>query len=165
VGAGRRGDGHAVIEALGFDTGFSHMEWYRKSDGEVVFGEIGARPPGARTVDLMNYNADIDLFAGYGEAEVLGTFSQTVERKYYVANIFKRAQGQGRIRAIAGLDSLRQRFGDAIVNVDLLPVGAPRRDWILTLISDGYVTVRHPDKDTLFGIADAVGTDLNLYAG
>jgi hypothetical protein len=157
--------GHDVIRALGFDTGFSHMEWYRKSDGEVVFGEIGARPPGARTVDLMNYNADIDLFAGYGEAEVLGTFSQPIERKYYVANIFKRAQGQGRIHAIVGLDSLRQRFGDAIVNVDLLPVGAPRRDWILTLISDGYVTVRHPDKDTLFAIADAVGTDLNLYAG
>jgi carbamoylphosphate synthase large subunit len=157
--------GHDVIRALGFDTGFSHMEWYRKSDGEVVFGEIGARPPGARTVDLMNYNADIDLFAGYGEAEVSGTLSQPIERKYYVANIFKRAQGQGRIRAIAGLDSLRQRFGDAIVNVDLLPVGAPRRDWVLTLISDGYVTVRHPDKDTLFGIADAVGTDLNLYAG
>ena len=50
-----------------------------------------------------------------------------------------------------------QRFGDAIVNVDLLPVGAPRRDWILTLISDGYVTVRHPDKDTLSAMADAVG--------
>ena len=29
--------GEAVIEALGFDTGFTHMEWYRKADGEVVF--------------------------------------------------------------------------------------------------------------------------------
>jgi hypothetical protein len=157
--------GHDVLKALDFGTGFTHMEWYRKSDGEVVFGEIGARPPGARTVDLMNYNADIDLFAGYAEAELNGTFSQPVERKYYVANIFKRAQGQGRIREIAGLDSLFRRFGDAIINVNLLPVGAPRRDWVLTLISDGYVTVRHPDKETLFAIADAVGTDLQLYAG
>jgi biotin carboxylase len=41
--------GHRVLEALEFGTGFSHMEWYRKADGEVVFGEIGARPPGART--------------------------------------------------------------------------------------------------------------------
>jgi hypothetical protein len=157
--------GHDVLQALGFDTGFTHMEWYRKSDGEVVFGEIGARPPGARTVDLMNFNADIDLFAGYAEAELQGTFSQPVERKYYVANVFKRAQGQGRIHHIAGLDELRRRFGPAIVNVDLLPVGAMRRDWVLTLISDGYVTVRHPDKDTLFAMADAVGTDLQLYAG
>ena len=39
--------GFEVIRALEFDTGFTHMEWYRKVDGEVVFGEIGARPPGA----------------------------------------------------------------------------------------------------------------------
>lgn len=156
--------GHDVLRALAFPTGFTHMEWYRKSNGEVVFGEIGARPPGARTVDLMNFNGDIDLFAGYGEAEVHGTFSQPVQRKYFVANVFKRAQGQGRIRHIAGLDELRRRFGSSIVNVDLLPVGAMRRNWLLTLISDGYVTVRHPDKETLFAMADAVGTDLQLYA-
>ena len=48
----------AVIAALGFSSGFTHMEWYRKYDGEVVFGEIGARPPGARVVDLMNFATD-----------------------------------------------------------------------------------------------------------
>ena len=156
--------GHAVSEALRFDTGFSHMEWYRKSDGEVVFGEIAARPAGARTVDLMNYNSDIDLFAGYAEAELSGTFSQAATRDYYVANVFKRAQGQGRIVRVEGVEELRRRFGDAVVNVALLPVGAPRRDWVLTLISDGYVTVRHPDKEQLFEIADLVGTDVRLYA-
>ena len=156
--------GHDVLRALKFDTGFTHMEWYRKADGEVVFGEIAARPAGARTVDLMNFNSDIDLFAGYAEAELHGTFSQTPSRAYYVANVFKRAEGQGRIVAIEGLDELRRRFGPAIVNVDLLPVGASRRDWVLTLISDGYVTVRHPDKQTLWDMADAVGTDLRLYA-
>jgi hypothetical protein len=50
------------------------------------------------------------------------------------------------------------------VNVDLLPVGAMRRDWILTLISDGFVTVRHPDFQACMEIADAVGTDLQMYA-
>ena len=43
--------GFDVIRALGFESGFTHMEWYRKADGEVVFGEIGARPPGAHQVD------------------------------------------------------------------------------------------------------------------
>ena len=37
--------GAAAAKALGFRDGFSHMEWYRKADGEVVFGEIAARPP------------------------------------------------------------------------------------------------------------------------
>jgi hypothetical protein len=149
---------------LGFDTGFTHMEWYRKADGEVVFGEIAARPPGARTVDLMNYASDIDLFRGWAEAELFGTFSLAVERKYNVACITKRAIGQGRIRRIEGLDRVRDRCGDALCVVDLLPVGAPRRDWKSTLLSDGYVTLRHPDWETTKALADLVGTDLTLYA-
>jgi hypothetical protein len=156
--------GRAVLKALGLKTGFTHMEWYLKPDGEAVFGEIAARPPGAHTVDLMNFGCDIDCFDGYGEAEVKGTFSQNVERKYNSVNIFKRAQGQGRITRIEGLDRVRQLFGEWIVHVDLLPVGAPRRDWILTLVSDGYVTLRHPDLRRAMEMADFVGTELNLYA-
>ncbi|MCU0625388.1 MAG: ATP-grasp domain-containing protein [Gemmatimonadaceae bacterium] len=162
---GGRAMGEAVIPVMKPGTAFTHMEWYRKSDGEVVFGEIAARPPGARTVDLMNYVSDIDLFMGYAEAELTGRFTTPVERKYTAINIFKRAQGQGRIHSIRGLDHLGERYGEHIVHVDLLPVGATRRDWILTLISDGYVTVRHPDFDEACRIADAVGTDLQLYAG
>ncbi len=163
--AGGHEMGHAVLDALKFKTGFTHMEWYRKPDGEVVFGEIAARPAGARTVDLMNFVSDIDLFRGYAEAEAHGRFSQTRERKYNTVNVFKRAQGTGRIQHIEGLESLRARFGKHIVHVDLLPIGAPRRNWIQTLISDGYVCVRHPDLQAAMDIADAVGTDLNLYAG
>lgn len=157
--------GHAVLEALNMKTGFTHMEWYRKEDGEVVFGEIAVRPAGARTVDLMNFVSDIDLFRGYAEAEVHGRFSQNGERKYNTVNIFKRAQGSGRIQHIEGLESLRARFGKHIVHVDLLPIGAPRRNWIQTLISDGYVCIRHPDLQAAMDIADAVGTDLTMYAG
>ena len=157
--------GHAVLEALKFKTGFTHMEWYRKADGEVVFGEIAARPAGARTVDLMNFVSDIDLFRGYAEAEVNGRFSQIGPRKYNTVNIFKRAQGKGRIQRIEGLDSILHRFRPHIVNIDLLPIGAPRRNWVQTLVSDGYVTIRHPDLQAAMDIADAVGTDLNMYAG
>lgn len=163
LAAGRK-LGRAVLKALDFQTGFTHMEWYMKPDGEVVFGEIAARPPGARSVDAMNYACDIDLFFGWAEAVVKGTFSQKVERKYNSAIVFKRAQGQGRIRKIEGLDQLRRRFGDYIACVDLLPLGAERRNWVQTLTSDGYVVVRHPDLQTCLDMADAVGTDLQMYA-
>jgi hypothetical protein len=162
---GGRALGEQVIKVLGYDTGFTHMEWYRKSDGEVVFGEIGARPPGARTVDLMNYASDVDLFLGWAEAELKGTFSTVIERKYNAACITKRAHGQGRIRRIEGLERLKQICGDAICTVDLLAIGTPRRDWKSTLLSDGYVTLRHPDWQTTKDLADLVGTDLHLYAG
>jgi hypothetical protein len=157
--------GRAVLQALDFKDGFTHMEWYRKADGETVFGEIAARPPGAHTVDLMNYGSDIDLYAGFGEATVKGTFTQKVERKYNSVNIFKRAQGEGRIRRIEGLDRIREQLGEHLVHVDLLPVGAQRRDWIQTLVSDGYVVLRHPDFGQAQRLADTVGRDLQLYAG
>ena len=156
--------GHEVLEALEFGTGFTHMEWFFTARKEVVFGEIAARPPGAHTVDLMNFVGDVDLFDGYAEADLKGTFSVSTERKYNASNIFKRAQGHGRIRRIEGLESIMARFGEHIVHVDLLPVGAARRNWIQTLVSDGYVVVRHPDLQACFDISDAVGTDLQLYA-
>jgi len=157
--------GRAVLEALGFRNGFTHMEWYLKENGEAVFGEIAARPPGANTVDLMNYASDIDLFVGYAEAEVHKRFTQPLLRKYNAVNVFKRAQGKGRIQRIEGLERIKREFGPYIAHIDLLPVGAPRRDWVQTLVSDGYVVLRHPDLSTLMRMADVVATDLRLYAG
>jgi len=163
--AGGRDMGRAVLKALGFKTGFTHMEWYRTAKGETIFGEIAARPPGARTVDAMNYASDIDLFSSWAEAVLHGRFSHTLDRKYNSAIIFKRAQGTGNIRHIEGLERLQARFGPHIAAVELLPVGAPRRNWILTLVSDGFLVVRHPDLQATLDMADAVGTDLHLYAG
>jgi len=156
--------GWAVLRAMNFRTGFTHMEWYRKADGEAVFGEIAARPPGAYTVDLMNFACDIDLFRGWAMATLHGHLGQPVNRIYNSASIFKRAHGQGRIRRIEGLGPLLAEFGPHIVNIDLLPVGAQRRDWLATLISDGMVVVRHTDLDMTFRMADRVGTDLRLIA-
>ena len=157
--------GRAVLRALNFQTGFTHMEWFRKPDGEAVFGEIACRPPGARSVDVMNYASDTDLFAGWAEAVVRGEFTQKVERRYNAVIIYKRAQGEGHIRRVEGLERLLSKYGEHIVLIDLVPVGAHRRDWRQTLLSDGYLIIRHPDLRRALEIADAVGTDLQLYAG
>ena len=161
---GGRDLGFAVLKVLKFQTGFTHMEWYLKSNGETVFGEIAARPPGAHTVDLMNWASDIDLYMGFAEAELKGTFSIDLVRRYNSAIIFKRARGSGIIRHIAGIDHLRERLGNRLVTMDLLPVGAHRRDWVQTLVSDGWVAVRDPDLQGVMDAADLVGTDLQLYA-
>ena len=156
--------GRQALRALNFQTGFTHMEWFRKPSGEVVFGEIACRPPGARSVDVMNYASDTDLFAGWAEAVVKGRFTQKVERRYNAVIIYKRAQGQGRIYRMEGLEHLLSKYGEHVVLIDLLPLGSPRRDWRQTLLSDGYLIVRHPDLARALEIADAVGTDLQLYA-
>ncbi|MDN5805240.1 MAG: hypothetical protein L0H26_11745 [Microlunatus sp.] len=155
--------GRQVISALGFTAGFTHMEWYRKADGEVVFGEIGARPPGARTVDLMNYACDADLFAIWAQAVITGQ-TETVQRPYNAVSIFKRARGSGHITHVEGLDRLMAEYANSVCVLDLLPIGAHRRDWRATLISDGMIILRDPDLDRLVMIADRFGRELQLYA-
>ena len=48
--------------------------------------------------------------------------------------------------------------------LDLLPVGAHRRDWRATLLSDGMIIVRHPELDALIEMADRFARDLRMYA-
>jgi len=156
--------GYEVIAALGFDTGFTHMEWYRKADGEVVFGEIGARPPGAHQVDQMKYACDFDIFGAWGQAVTGHRIDAEIQRSYNVATIYKRARGVGRIQSIEGADKLQQRFGKHIVWNTLLAPGMQRRDWRKTLVSDGFIMLRHPDLATTLEMADAVGSELHLIA-
>lgn len=157
--------GFDVIKALQFDTGFTHMEWYRKTDGEVVFGEIGARPPGAHQVDQMKYVCDFDVFREWANAVTHGRISSGIKPKYNVANIYKRARGVGRITAIEGVDKLQREFGQHVVWNTLLPVGSRRRDWKKTLVSDGFIMLRHPDLAATMEMADRVGTELQMFAG
>lgn len=157
--------GFDVIRALGFQTGYTHMEWYRTPEGEAVFGEIGARSPGAGLVDLINYASDIDTYTGWAECVVRGRFTQPVERKYNAAWIYKRARGQGRIQRYEGLEGILSEFGPHIVDLELNPIGSPRRDWRKVLKGDGMVTLRHPDLGTARSMAERVAAQLHLVAG
>jgi len=156
--------GRDVLRALGMGDGMTHMEWFLKPDGEIVFGEVACRPGGACVVDLMNYTGDIDLFREWGRVSTVRKFEASTERKYNVGIIFKRAQGQGRIAAIAGLTEFYDRFRPYIVEDTLLRPGTPRRDWKATLLSDGYLVVRHPDAERAREMAYAAATDIQLYA-
>ncbi|MBK9033482.1 MAG: hypothetical protein IPL61_19820 [Myxococcales bacterium] len=156
--------GRQVLTALGMGDGMTHMEWFRTASGEAVFGEIACRPGGACVVDQMNYTSDIDLFREWARIVTVGRFEAPTERKYNVGIIFKRAQGQGRISGIVGLRGFLARYGAHVVEDTLLRPGTPRRDWKSTLLSDGYLVVRHPDWDQAEAMAMAAATGIHLYA-
>jgi len=156
--------GHGVLSALGFDTGFTHMEWFLKPDGEAVFGEIGARAPGGRLTHAMNYSCDIDLFHAWGEAIAYGRTSQDTTKKFNAAIVFKRAVGTGRIKAHEGLAGLLGQYGEYVVHMDLNPVGAPVRDYRKVVTGDGWIVVRHPDLGATLELADAFANDFRLVA-
>jgi biotin carboxylase len=163
--AAGRALGAAAVRVLGFRDGFTHMEWYRKADGEAVFGEIAARPPGGRMVDVMNFATDADLFRAWAEAITQGRISRPVERRYNAAVIFKRAEGAGRITGYEGLDRLLADYSEHVVAVDLLPVGALRRDWRAVILSDGMVIVRHRELSKTLEMTERFAAELRLHAG
>jgi biotin carboxylase len=157
--------GRGVLKALNMGTGFTHMEWYKKSNGEVVFGEIGCRPGGAHLVDQMNLTCDIDLFREWARASVWHSFEAPTVRKYNVAIVFKRALGEGRITRITGLEDYKRRYGRWLAEEHLLRPGTHRRDWKQTLLSDGHLLVRHPEWSEAHRMAFAAATDITMFAG
>ena len=156
--------GVATVKALGLETGMTHMEWFLKPNGEAVFGEIGCRAPGAKLVDQMNYTHDIDLFREWARVVTHRKFEGKIDPKYNAAIIFKRAKGHGRITRIEGLDGFLRSYGQHVVEQKLLPVGAHRRDWKQTLISDGHIMLRHPEWDRAYELAFKAATDITMYA-
>jgi len=156
--------GRKVLGALGMGDGFTHMEWYRTASGEVVFGEIGCRPGGAHLVDQMNYTCDIDLFREWARAVCWGQFEAPTARTYNAAIIFKRAKGHGRITRIDGLAEFLHRHGEHVVEQRLLPLGSPRRDWKKTLVSDGFLLLRHPSWDRAYQLAMEAATEITMWA-
>ncbi|MFO0595579.1 MAG: ATP-grasp domain-containing protein [Myxococcaceae bacterium] len=157
--------GRKVLKALEMGDGFTHMEWYLTKKGEAVFGEIGCRPGGAHLVDQMNYTGDIDLFREWARVACWRSFEAPTRRKFNAGIVFKRALGQGRITRITGLRDYMRRYGDWVVEEQLLRPGTMRRNWKQTLLSDGHILVRHPNWDEAYKMSFAAATDVTLYAG
>lgn len=156
--------GRKVLRALSMGDGFTHMEWFFTKKGEAVFGEIGCRPGGAHIVDQMNYTSDIDLFREWARVVCWHSFEADATRKYNAGIIFKRAKGQGRISQIVGLNAWKERWGNWVVEDNLLRPGTQRRNWKQTLLSDGHLMCRHPDWDTAKKMCFDAATNITLYA-
>ena len=156
--------GRKVLQALQMGDGFTHMEWFLTPSGEAVFGEIACRAPGAMLVDQMNYTSDIDLFREGARVVCWQSFDAVAPRKYNAGVIFKRARGQGLITRVEGLRDWLREAGEWAVDVGLLRPGMPRRNWKNTLISDGYLMVRHPDWDEAYRLSFLAATGIQMYA-
>jgi hypothetical protein len=90
---------------------------------------------------------------------------QQLEPRYNVGSISKRARGVGHITGVSGLDGLLHEYGAEVVLVDLLPVGAPRRDWRATTVGDGIIMVRHPELQRVIEMTERFAAEVQLHAG
>jgi len=133
------------LSALGMGTGVSHMEWFRRPDGSIAISEVGARPPGAQICSLISYAHELDFYAAWGRLVVLDQWTPP-ERRFAVGAAYLRGQGQGRVKAIHGLEAARREVGDLVVETRLPEVGqSPSGSYE----GEGYVILRHASTEVV----------------
>jgi hypothetical protein len=64
---------------------------------------------------------------------------------------------------LLGVPEFMRAYNEHVVEQRLLPVGAQRRNWKQTLVSDGYILLRHPYWATACELANIAATEVNLY--
>ncbi len=131
----------AALDALGMDTGISHMEWFRRKDGAAVVSEVGARPPGAGIMPLMSVANDTDMIDRWCDLMVTETWPQ-LKRKYAAGCAFFRGQGTGRVKAVHGLDRAQEEIGSLVVQRQLPQIGQQKAS---SYEGEGWAVVRHED--------------------
>jgi biotin carboxylase len=134
-----------ALEALGMDTGLSHMEWFRRRDGSVAISEVGARPPGAQITTMISRAHDVDFMRAWARLMVYEEFDRP-ERRYSVGAAFLRGQGRGQVRAVHGLDVAERELGHLFTDVKLPTRGqAPSSSYE----GEGFVILRHPETSVV----------------
>jgi hypothetical protein len=130
-----------ALEVLGMGTGLTHMEWFRRPDGTIAISEVAARPPGAQIMTVMSRAHDFDAVAAWARLMVFDEFSAP-PRRYSVGAAYLRGQGNGRVKAVHGLDQVERELGSLVVDFKLpTPGQAPTGSYE----GDGFVILRHPD--------------------
>src|SRR5215207_9216823 len=140
-----RAAGERALEALGMETGLTHLEWFRRADGSVAISEVGARPPGAQITTLVSRANDFDFLHAWARVMVYGEFEPPA-RRYAAGAAFLRGQGSGRVVAIHGLEQAGRELGELVTDVKLPEVGqTPTGGYE----GEGYVLLRHPETEVV----------------
>jgi len=148
-----RAVGVRAVKTLGLETGFTHMEWFRRDDGSLAIGEIAARPPGAHIVLANGYAHDADFYHAWARAVVDDAFDGPYERKYSVGVAYLRGAGAGRVSKVTGVEAAQERVGRFVVDAQLPTIGAPRSD---SYEGDGYVICRDPDVEVVKAVMKTI---------
>jgi hypothetical protein len=100
------------VEAFGVRERFFHFEFFRLPSGGLMALEVNVRPPGGLTVDMWNYQGDLDLYREWGHLLVKGRIEAQPTRPFFVTWVGRK----DRFRYAASTGELRDRLGDLLVH-------------------------------------------------
>jgi hypothetical protein len=141
--------GFAALKALGMDTGFSSMRWFRRPDGSPIIAHVSPNPPAWPVLSLMGLAHDVDMHRVWANTVVNGLFAP-IPRLY--------AAGAVSFPEMRNVEDSVRELGDIVAEVHP-PQAAGSKPHVRG--SDGFVLVRHPEtavvEKALEHIAGAVG--------
>jgi formate-dependent phosphoribosylglycinamide formyltransferase (GAR transformylase) len=155
--------GRKVLPLLGIGTSATHMEWFYGPKG-LKFSEIGCRPPGVRAWDLYSAANEIDLYKEWAMAIVHGRPSAKPTRRYAAGIIALRPDRDGRISGYEGLDTIRNAYGEWILDFHLPNPGTATQPVEAGYMANAWIRMRHPDYDELRRMLDEVGRTVRVRA-
>jgi hypothetical protein len=94
---------------------------------------------------LHSYAHDIDLYKAWARVMVFEEF-EVPKRRYAVGAAYLRGQGQGRIKAVHGLEQAQKEVGKLVLEARLPQEGQATSS---SYEGDGYVIMRHPDTEVV----------------
>ena len=138
--------GRRVAETFGVRERFFHFEFFRKADGGLVALEVNVRPPGGRTVDMWNYQNDIDIYREWGNLLVRGRVECAAARSHFVTWVGRK----DRLHYAWTAGQLRARFGSMIVTHERV------EDIFARAIGNEGFILRSPDLEPLVEATAAI---------
>lgn len=156
--------GARVNRTLGIDTSATHMEWFFGPKG-LKFSEIGCRPPGVLVWDLYGAANDFDLYQEWAKAIVHGGTEVRCSRRFAAGMIALRPDRDGKISGYEGVDAVRQKYGEWIVDQHFPTLGSATQGVDAGYMANAWMRLKHPDFDALKGIMDDVGRTVKVRAG
>ncbi len=145
--------GLQAVRALSPGNAFTHMEGFLLDDGRVRFTDATLRPAGARIGPMFGYAYGFDSHRAWAGLTLDGRFDGPRKHLYAVGTIFLRGPGAGRIESVKGLQTIKQHFGELVVDSRLPRIGAAKA---ATYTSDGFITLRHPDTQVVNRALDTI---------
>ena len=134
--------GMKALNALGMQTGISHMEWFRRKDGSLAISEVAARPPGAQFTTLISRACDFDVVKAWVNLMVYGK-ADIPEVQYTSGAAYLRGLGNGRVKHVEGLEEIRSKYNTIITDIRVPKSGQEKS---ASYEGEGFVILRHRDS-------------------
>lgn len=97
-----------VLQGFGLYTGVAHTEFFVTDEGEVYFGESGARMGGAHVVPMIQAAYGIELAAEWMKVDLDSTYRPQVQLSRNAGALFLPVRARGRIVSIGSANELRE---------------------------------------------------------